>query len=269
MQRLFFNINIRILGDVACNVSTRGGHYKLNLFIKIDYFCEKQIILKNEKYFNKYRIPSARATWWDYRNTAPYFITICTKEHQHQLGNIIYDKMIPNVMGIYVQKCWEEIPLHFPFVELINFIVMPNHIHGLLYLHNYNNVPIETLHATSPLIKDVLPDIQKTLQASNEMLPNIEATLPNSMETLHATSLQKNEFMSYISPKVFSLSSIIRSYKSAVTRFANKNNFSFAWQTRYHDHIVRHEEEYQFIYDYITNNPQLWDEDKYKVDLSE
>jgi hypothetical protein len=96
---------------------------------------------------------------------------------------------------------------------------------------------------------------------------------------LHATSLQppqppqppkppqplsnKNEFMANIAPKKGSLSSVIRSFKSAVTSYANDNNIQSDWQSRFHDRIVRNAEEYQRIFDYITNNPKNWKSDKF------
>ena len=92
------------------------------------------------------------------------------------------------------------------------------------------------------------------------------------VETLHATSLpatQKNQFMSAISPKSNSVSTIIRSYKSAVTKHCNRlkltdeNGLIFAWQTRFHDHIIRNDVEYQRINDYIENNPLNWEYDKF------
>jgi putative transposase len=186
---------------------------------------------------NKYKIASARAPWWDYRNSAPYFVTGCTRNQRHFFGFIENGEMHLNDLGKYAWECWFEIPDRFPFVELINFVVMPNHNHGLMYLHN-------------------------------ESLRNNDS---NDVETLHATSLppqppqpqQKNEQMANISPKQGSLSTVIRSYKSAVTKFANHNNMPAGWQARFHDHIVRNAEEYQRIFDYITNNPKNWKSDKF------
>ncbi|HOW39842.1 MAG TPA: hypothetical protein PL123_04800 [Bacteroidales bacterium] len=73
--------------------------------------------------------------------------------------------------------------------------------------------------------------------------------------------------MAAISPKHGSLSSVIRSFKSSVTRFANQNNIEFGWQTRYHDHIVRNDDEFVRIDKYITNNPRKWDNDDLNIKL--
>jgi len=59
------------------------------------------------------------------------------------------------------------------------------------------------------------------------------------------------------------ISSIVGSYKSAVTKHAHRLGFEFDWQTRFHDHIIRNDAEYQRINDYIETNPEHWDEDKF------
>ena len=69
--------------------------------------------------------------------------------------------------------------------------------------------------------------------------------------------------MASISPKRGSLSSVIRSYKSAVSQQAREIHADFAWQTRFHDHIIRDESEYWKIREYILNNPKRWGDDKY------
>ena len=62
-------------------------------------------------------------------------------------------------------------------------------------------------------------------------------------------------------PQSKSLGSVIRGIKSAVTRFANENNIPFAWQSRYHDHIVRNQDEMNRIAEYIETNPIRWESD--------
>ena len=73
----------------------------------------------------------------------------------------------------------------------------------------------------------------------------------------------KNQLMSSISPKLNSVSTIIRSYKSAVTKHAHRLGFEFEWQSRFHDHIIRDSDEYQRIFDYISLNPENWKKDKF------
>jgi len=192
--------------------------------------------MSSDKFMNKYRIPSVRKPNWDYRSQAVYFITICTQNRLHYFGNIENGEMILSETGQIATTYWFDIPKHFPFIELINFVVMPNHVHGLLRIReNTNDIRLETLHATS---------LQRSIQ--NPLISEI----PN-----------KNESMSEISPKRGSLSSVIRSYKSVVTRYANKNKIEFGWQSRFHDHVVKKGVDYSCIFEYISNNPQNWHDD--------
>lgn len=87
-----------------------------------------------DKFENKYRIPSARAQWWDYGSNAPYFITICTKNREHFFGEIKDGKMVLSGIGRMAYVFWMEIPVHFSFVVLDEFVVMPNHIHRIIII---------------------------------------------------------------------------------------------------------------------------------------
>jgi putative transposase len=96
------------------------------------------------KFQNKYCIPSARLQTWDYSNNATYFITICTQNREHFFGNIQNGMMQLSEIGKLAEKYWIETPNHFPFVELGNFVVMPNHFHGILILNHTPNPNVET-----------------------------------------------------------------------------------------------------------------------------
>ncbi len=195
-----------------------------------------------EKYKNKYRIPSARLPHWDYRWAGAYFITICTAKRHHYFGDVENGKMILSPIGVIADILWYEIKNHQKNVELGEFVVMPNHVHGIIILKNdmdldINMDTVETLHATS--------------------LPT-STTLP---PTSQPTSTQ-NQY-SKISPKSNSISTIIRSYKSAVTKHARRLGYDFAWQTRFYDHIIKNEKSFTKISEYIINNPQKWQKDTY------
>lgn len=69
--------------------------------------------------------------------------------------------------------------------------------------------------------------------------------------------------MSMISPKSNSISTIIRSYKSAVSKHTHRLGFEFQWQSRFHDHIIRNDKSFQNISNYIVNNPEKWPADKF------
>jgi putative transposase len=188
-----------------------------------------------ERFNNKYRVASARAQWWDYGWNGAYFITICTQNREHFFGEIVNGKMILSNTGVIADILWHEILNHAPFVELGDFVVMPNHIHGILILDK----PDGDAHRNGR----------------------------NLVGTGHALALPANPI---IGQKRFqnigknTVSSIIGSYKSAVTKHANRHGFENGWQARFHDHIIRNDSEYQRISDYIISNPHNWSTDKFR-----
>lgn len=202
-------------------------------------------------YRNRFRNESSRLPGYDYSKSGAYFITICTIKHECYFGEIIDRQMVLSQPGKIAFQKWFEIPYHFPIVILDEFVVMPNHIHGIIII---KPAIIETL----PPIVGALPSIVRTLHATS--VPQTNAT---SQPQTNATSQQnqpvKNEFMSSISPKSRSLSSIVRSYKSAVTKNLHTMEHGFSWQPRFYDHIIRSDRELNRIRRYIINNPLKWD----------
>lgn len=99
------------------------------------------------KFQNKYRIPSNRWQGFDYGSHGLYFITICTKDRVHYFGKIVethnYASSIETDnylslrtdIGQIAFDFWQEIPKHYPFVELDEFVIMPNHVHGILFFN--------------------------------------------------------------------------------------------------------------------------------------
>ncbi len=104
------------------------------------------------KFQNKYRISSARLQSWDYSTNGTYFITICTQNREHFFGKIQNQEMHLSELGKLAQQFWLEITLHFPFVELGNFVVMPNHVHGILII---NKSTVETRFIASDIASDI------------------------------------------------------------------------------------------------------------------
>ena len=93
-----------------------------------------------EKFQNKYRIPSARLQNWDYGSNGVYFITICTADRNHYFGEILEMQLNASEMGKLAQQYWIEIPHHFPSVKLGDFVIMPNHIHGILIIEKNTEI---------------------------------------------------------------------------------------------------------------------------------
>jgi putative transposase len=164
----------------------------------------------------KTHLRTRRLAKYDYSEPGWYFVTICCRGSTAYFGEIRNGMMALTDTGCIAHACWNAIPVHEPGVELGAFIVMPNHVHGLIGLRNDHDA------------------------------------------TGHAPSLQASCL-----PRPGSLSAIVGSYKSAVTRIARSRGFDFVWQARFHDHIVRNDESLSRINDYIQDNPVLWEEDRY------
>lgn len=219
------------VGDKACLVST--GVYCISPIC--DYISNRSIGPLVDKYKNKYRIPSARAQWWDYGWQGSYFITICTKLRRHFFGRVTDEIMELSALGRIADKFWCEIPYHAKNIELGPHVVMPNHVHGILNLHS---------HAEPFMSVSAMPPASNAADQYDEFAKTIGQ-------------------MRFQNPGKNTISTIVGAYKSAVSKDARKQESHFAWQSRFHDHIIRNAEEYQRIANYILSNPANWKGDKF------
>jgi len=91
-----------------------------------------------------HRRQSIRLRHYDYSQAGLYFLTICTRNRLCLFGRIINEKMVLNDAGNAVNECWYDIPAHYPNIQLHEFIIMPNHIHGIVETKNIpeNRVPL-------------------------------------------------------------------------------------------------------------------------------
>ena len=89
-----------------------------------------------ELFDNKYRIKSIRLSERDYSQPGSYFITLCTQDRKSYFGEIIDGKVQLNDMGKIIQDIWSEIPYHFKHIELDICMIMPNHIHCIITIHD-------------------------------------------------------------------------------------------------------------------------------------
>lgn len=174
---------------------------------------------------NKYRIPSARAVWHDY-NGGAYFVTICTKDMAHFFGEIVDGEICLTEIGRCADECVRKMETLHNDIYVLLYVVMPNHIH-LILLIDRCVTPVETPYY------DV-------------------STISND----------RNDKMQEIANRCGLLSHIISRFKSAVTKYANENGISFAWQTRFHDRIIRDCDEMNGIAQYIENNVAQWESDE-------
>jgi putative transposase len=179
---------------------------------------------------------SIRLQGYDYSGAGLYFITICTHDRLPLFGEIIDGEMILNDAGIEAEKCWRAIPEHFPSVTLHEFVIMPNHVHGIIAIAANgvganNHLPLNDDTGA----KNILPLQSNTLQPLK-----------------HGTSR--------------TIGSIVRGFKIGVTKWFRANTgMHVVWQRNYYEHIIRNEESYLKIAEYIQNNLRQWQEDTYYV----
>jgi len=172
---------------------------------------------------------SMRLSNYDYSAPGYYFVTICTSTMRCRFGKIVSAKICLSDAGLIAKQCWMEIPTHYPCVRLDKFIIMPNHIHGIIIIENNKN----------------------SVRAQNfEPLWNFEPV--------------HNKYQ-YIIPQ--SLGCIIRGFKIGVTQRCRQNaHFDFQWKRNFHDHIIRGEADLNRIRNYIQDNPHKWALDEYHPD---
>ena len=174
---------------------------------------------------------SPRLPGWDYETPGWYFVTICTKDRAHFFGEIQHQMIGLSVPGCIAWYVWNLIPVQFDSVTIDAFIVMPNHIHGIIKIENTAGKSRKTINH---------------IPADNEKDVGGITGLQNPMLTTRG------------------LGRIIQWFKGRCTREIRKRGqYDFAWQSRYHDHIVRDANELDRIRRYISNNPIQWKEDKY------
>lgn len=159
---------------------------------------------------------SYRLKGYDYGKNGAYFITFCTQNRVPYLGEIINQEMILNEMGKIAQQLWLEIPNQFPFAKLENFVVMPDHIHGIIII-----------------------DKDSSWDAINHIRPN------NGGFAGESNPMNKENI-----PR------IIRWFKGRCSFEIRKKWPEFKWQSLYHDILIRDEKAFQNIQRYIENNPK-------------
>ncbi|RIY36850.1 hypothetical protein CKY20_04795 [Capnocytophaga canis] len=179
---------------------------------------------------DKHKRRSIRLKGYDYSREGLYFITICCQNRAHYFGEIINEEMQLNEIGEIAQKCWRDIPNHFKNVLLHTFVVMPNHIHGIIEI-------VTPVGANQHLLDN---------ETANQHLPDDNRA--KDISPLRGTSN--------------TIGSIVRGFKIGVTKWVRSNtNIHQIWQRNYYEHIIRNEASYFRIHEYIENNPAKWTED--------
>jgi len=170
---------------------------------------------------------SIRLKGYDYTRAGAYFVTICTKDRACLFGDVADGVMRLNQMGHIVRQCWLAIPDHVPPVLLDEFVVMPNHVHGIIVI-----------------------------------MPTHIVGARHAVGATHASPLQNHDTPTRPrGPQRQSVGSIVGSFKSAATKRINEQRGTPGapvWQRDYFEHIIRNDESLNRIREYILNNPLQW-----------
>jgi REP element-mobilizing transposase RayT len=217
---------------------------------------------------NMHNRRSYRLKGYDYNQAGLYFITICVKNMECTFGEIVNSEMVLNKIGRIADECWLEIPKHFPKILLYEYSIMPNHMHDILHLKQDGCVPnkkignslVGTSHVMS-LQDDPNKNSGNNVVSHPDKLFPLEYTLFTPIPGIDFSTNNQRKFSN---PLPESVSVIIQQYKASVKRNCNKSNeYEFNWQSRFYDHVIKDEQSYLRIADYIKSNPKNWKDDKY------
>jgi len=182
-----------------------------------------------------------RLNGYDYSRNNYYFVTICTHKRIHFFGEIKDGEMILNEFGEIVKNQWLWLQKQYNYILLEEFVVMPNHFHGILII-NSDNLKRRNGQARSVHINGGNQDSKEGIESSVYSVHN------NEGENI----------------KILSLSQLIGAFKTLSSRDIHKleeskyNNKIFKWHKSFHDRIIRNEKELHNIMNYIKNNPFKW-----------
>jgi putative transposase len=184
----------------------------------------------------KHHRRSIRLKGYDYSTDGAYYVTIVTQGRECLFGAIVDGEMRLNEYGEIVKKWWNEIPIHFPTVELGVFVIMPNHVHGIIFITTERRGEVVSPHDNPN------NNIQDAYGG---------ATYHQGGETPPLRKWTLGQIVAYFKYQSTKEMNRIETEK-AITKF---------WQRNYYEHIIRDEKDLQSKTDYIEANPTLWDED--------
>ena len=178
----------------------------------------------------KHHRRSIRLKEYDYSQAGAYFVTVCTHNRECILGEVANGEVLLSEFGKIVESVWFDLPKHYPNVELDAFVIMPNHVHGII------------------IVGDVA----------------VGAGLID-----HAGADHVGAGFKPAPTRQYALSEVVRGFKTFSARRINEiraTSGTPVWQRNYYEHIVRDEDRLNRIREYIINNPMRWQFDRENPD---
>ena len=180
---------------------------------------------------------SIRLQGYDYTRQGAYFVTICTRNRACLLGDIVEGRMHLSEAGRLAQAVWEDLPHHYPHVQIDVWVIMPNHMHGIVILTEAQATDDDMQVGADP---DVGAISKTDVGAGLKPAPTVPA------------------------PTRHGLSEIVRAFKTFSARRINALHNTVGtpfWQRNYYEHVIRNQSALDRIRQYIADNPARWSED--------
>jgi putative transposase len=206
---------------------------------------------------------SIRLKGYDYSRAGAYFITICVQNRQCLCGEISDGKMVLNHAGDMIQTVWDQIPSHYTGIEIDEFVVMPNHIHGIIIVGaTPRGCPVSTPRGcpvSTPRGCPVEPPhgchaapIHRSGQAWGPGHGQAQGPAPTGNSGTLSLGDIVHRFKTMTTKR----------YADGVKQFGWQSFPGRLWQRNYWEHIIRNEMELDRIREYIRTNPFQWDYDR-------
>lgn len=233
--------NIKTVGVPL--VGTRDMSNKISIH-------DKRAPMKGSPTQYKHNRCSLRLKHYDYSCTGYYFITICTQNREHLFGEIVDGVMGLNVAGEMVHTLWYAMKDDFPDIALHEFIIMPNHIHGIIEIKNNENdfksVGVPLVGTLGMVNSDAIHDSENTVSVHDKKAIKRAPTrdAPTVGDVVGAF-------------KSKTTNTYIKMVKNGTLPPFNKR----IWQRNYYEHIIRDKADYERVATYTINNPTTWHKD--------
>lgn len=202
-----------------------------------------------------HRRRSTRLRHYDYTAPGFYFVTICTHQRQHLFGKICDRNMVTNDAGRAAHAHWQRLVQHFAHIRLDAFVVMPNHVHGIIQIVEWPDVADVNESGRSSPTSGRGEAFSPNQSRSDAKRYSENASPPRSVDG----STDRPH-----APSPGSIGAIVGNYKSVSTRQINRlcrPSGNPIWQRNYHDRIIRTPTELDNVRAYIQSNPQNWQSD--------
>ena len=231
---------------------------------------------------------SIRLAGYDYAGDGAYFVTVCAYQRACLFGTVADGEMYLSPAGVAVWRCWEGLTAHFPQIILDSFVVMPNHLHGIIIIDN--SVLTDVADAGERRARHAVPLRESSTRGDmtdrrHPAETDAGGTSPNpighDVGARHAVpgdgdptrnrnvkntdaSANGDKLRQFGVPVAGDLATIMRSFKSAATKAVNEirgTEGPGVWQRGYYEVIIRNEKMMHAIQQYIADNPANWAQD--------